>query len=646
MEMKTLTLNGQTFGVNDPNAVQTEAQNLTPEEQEQARKNIGAMKCPEDNDVLNLKGSEVKDISSIEINYRTEGEVTGSTTISAYKDTEDENGARYSIVEFSQTENGNSTVLRNIHDGINDWDAATVRQLKGAVAGLETTKKRITVIDETSDDDHYPTAKAVYDYIGNVNHVKYINNQDKDNRISIRSLESGIYIIQGYFVWHDGSNNVNFKSEQHVIINRTDEKTEMQMFYPVNNQVVHLRITDTSFERTDVELNKVGTNDGAVHEIPTVTHKIGENLLTDDIVTLGAGWTGNMTDGFTHTAGNTEPLTFDINSADGDRYLIFATFGNTAESAIHLTIGDSYPSDPYGNNPFIWGVQSVGGGSFSITPITSGWTGTINNLACHKIIEDGEYTYTASVILDGLAHDDMPNHLAGFWNIQMGVNALKGSINTTRCIAIGKDSLGSLKSGGRNIGLGTYSLPYMEYGENNISIGADSGFSVIEAHDCVIIGKAAMQRGKKVKYNIAIGPSALYGDGKKDETESEGNVGIGKQAGYYCSGKSNVYIGPQAGYYHQGNTSVYIGSSAGRTNTTGYNNVAIGPNADCSNAGASNWVAVGAGAKANKSNQAVFGGDHITETLLKGDLIVRGADGVKRQIVFNEDGTIGWVTAE
>lgn len=38
----------------------------------------------------------------------------------------------------------------------------------GRPADMESTNNRVTTIDETSDDEHYPTAKAVFDVVGNI----------------------------------------------------------------------------------------------------------------------------------------------------------------------------------------------------------------------------------------------------------------------------------------------------------------------------------------------------------------------------------------------------------------------------------------------------------------------------------------------
>lgn len=398
--------------------------------------------------------------------------------------------------------------------------------------------------------------------------------------------------------------------------------------------------------RTEEEKAQARENIGApaedevVKEVHTITVKCGEALLTDDIVTLGTGWTGNLTDGFTHTSGNTEPLTFDIGSVDGERYLIGANLsagGNV--SCLRLTIGNSYPTDPYGSNPWVWGVQSVDGGSLKLTPV-SNWSGTITNIDCRKITADGENEY--SFVVDNIAHEGMSNHLSGFWDIQMGKDALMNSVNTTRCIAIGNSSLEALKTGGRNICLGTFTLPAMTYGEDNVAIGADSGLYVQEAHGCVSIGKSAMSAGEKYTSCIAIGHAALYGSANAD---AKLNIGIGEYAGYkVTSAKSNTFIGNNAGYnVTTGSMNTFIGNSAGRT-AASWGCTVIGAGADTGTYTKS--IAIGYAANATKSLQAVLGGDDITETLLKGDLVVRGTDGVKRQIVFNADGTVGWTTVQ
>lgn len=395
-------------------------------------------------------------------------------------------------------------------------------------------------------------------------------------------------------------------------------------------------------------------NEDAVCYTESQTLRVGDNILTDDMVTLGAGWSGSLADGFKHASGSTEPLTFAVGAADGESYLIGGNYTDySRDRGLLLALGDSYETDPYeGTGTLCWGLTCVGAdGALKLIP-SSGYTGTVTNLTCRKISDDG--TEEIAVEMRQISHDDHENHLTGFWNVAMGYNALGESVNSTRNIAVGRDALGALKTGGRNIGIGTYAMPRMETGENNISFGADSMFYVGQAEDCITIGKGTMYYGKRLKRNIAIGTGALTGDTNKADTESEENIAVGYMAGYKCSSKNNIFIGTNAGYSNNKYNNIFIGSNAGRT-TAGYNNIAIGNSAEngvydnniaiganANNAGKDKCIAIGAGATNTKHNQTVIGADSNVETVVKGNFIVRGTDGVMRQIVFNDDGTCSW----
>lgn len=350
------------------------------------------------------------------------------------------------------------------------------------------------------------------------------------------------------------------------------------------------------------------------------------NLITEDIVSLGAGWSGTLSEGLLHTSGNAESITLDINSSDGDKYLVEFDTSYTAGPCTSVGIGDSYQTDTYnGNTHVILVCKSVNGGSLYITPVST-FSGTLSNISCKLITTDG--TETTELELYNIAKSDVIDELYGYWNVVIGDDSLK-CVNSTRSIAIGINSLRLCEGGNRNIAIGTFSMSQMINGEGNIAIGADSMLGVTSAHDSISIGKGAMYSGIH-EYDVAVGPYALQGDSSTDTSK---NVGVGYQAGFYNQGKTNTFVGAQSGYQNRtGYNNVGIGSQALRTNKTGNNNTVVGAGSNVPD-GTSNTTVVGAGATATGDNQVVLGNANVT-TLIFGNKLIS----------FNEDGTVTWST--
>lgn len=88
--------------------------------------------------------------------------------------------------------------------------------------------------------------------------ITKIESLDKTNMISLRSIDSGSYILYGYFKPHDGATStMTFSSDLLVNIVKGTSESHVQVFYPYNNQVQYIKITDTSYERTDIKLNEL-----------------------------------------------------------------------------------------------------------------------------------------------------------------------------------------------------------------------------------------------------------------------------------------------------------------------------------------------------------------------------------------------------
>jgi hypothetical protein len=86
-------------------------------------------------------------------------------------------------------------------------------------------------------------------------HITYLSS-DTTNMINLRDLASGTYVLYGKFRPYAGSTaTVSFASDLLVNIITKTAGTHVQVFYPVNNCVQFLNITDDSYERTNVYLN-------------------------------------------------------------------------------------------------------------------------------------------------------------------------------------------------------------------------------------------------------------------------------------------------------------------------------------------------------------------------------------------------------
>lgn len=101
--------------------------------------------------------------------------------------------------------------------------------------------------------------------------IKYVESVS-DNAadvLSLRDLESGCYVLYGTFTPYAGSNRyVKFTSDLVVnVIKGTLSgvgTSHIQVFYPVNNVVQFLDITDASYTKTDIKLNELLTRVSAL----------------------------------------------------------------------------------------------------------------------------------------------------------------------------------------------------------------------------------------------------------------------------------------------------------------------------------------------------------------------------------------------
>ena len=92
--------------------------------------------------------------------------------------------------------------------------------------------------------------------------MTYIESLDEENMVNIRDLESGSYVLYGYFRPFAGSKDVlPFSARLLVNVITMEPGTHVQIFYPVNNYVQFLSIMvdeeaegGYTYEMTDIGL--------------------------------------------------------------------------------------------------------------------------------------------------------------------------------------------------------------------------------------------------------------------------------------------------------------------------------------------------------------------------------------------------------
>lgn len=382
-------------------------------------------------------------------------------------------------------------------------------------------------------------------------------------------------------------------------------------------------------------------SNGIVRLSEKKSFRVGGNIIDSSVnVDTGTNWSGDVTNGFTHSSGATDELVFEVSTVDDASYVIEADVTGTIESRLGITIGDNPYCDPYnGTSHIIVGVVSDGG-YVKFKAIANNLSITLTNIKCRKISTDGTGDIF-ELTLNNIDNGQAQTNISGFWNVAIGpMNVQNSNENGTRNIAIGNSAQGKLKTGSRNIAVGTFAMPFVEQGDNNIAIGADTIYSTQThsqnvANNNIAIGKATMHDGTNIDSNIAIGNSSMaYCD-----LEANKNVCVGPYSGYY-SKTNNVNVGYKTGYYTKGSNNVNVGYQAGSNlYVTGNGNVCIGADAGFDNSGASagndktisNSIVIGKEAKATATNQIVIGKNATYSVILAG-----------RKIKFNNDGTVTW----
>lgn len=401
----------------------------------------------------------------------------------------------------------------------------------------------------------------------------------------------------------------------------------------------------------ETQLGQVVISDGVqtwLDEHPEVMIVIKTNGDADDTPELGTellsstgwtstGWTGDFANGFTHTTGNTNPLSVTIDSLEENAlYQFTITTSNAATngwSDFYVSVGGSPTFETYkGGGASVSYVYGIICGSTKVLTITprNDYTGTVTSLSLKKVTNsvgaqyeltdtDGNVAYqvrTAKAskysVYAGknsgaksfwgyenvsLGIDALASNTSGFWNTAIGRRALQSNQNGSRNIAIGYIALRANTGGDRNVAVGTFALEDNTTGRGNTALNAD-----------------ALQDNTTGSYNTGIGVGACVGN----KTGSN-NVGIGRRAlASNETGSGNIAIGLYALEKSTGSNNIAIGNSAAdESGVSGSNNIVIGANASLPNS--------------SGSNQLVIGDSNISTVEIAGKIIS-----------FNQDGSVTW----
>lgn len=117
--------------------------------------------------------------------------------------------------------------------------------------------------------------------------ITYLESNDTNNMVSIRDLGSGTYVLYGRFKPFAASTaTLTFSSKLLVNVVKQSTTSHVMVFYPVNNCVQYLKVTDDAYERTNIYLNDLNNMVTALND--AVGINIMDSLATTDKSSLVA----------------------------------------------------------------------------------------------------------------------------------------------------------------------------------------------------------------------------------------------------------------------------------------------------------------------------------------------------------------------
>ena len=100
--------------------------------------------------------------------------------------------------------------------------------------------------------------------------ITNIDSTDNNNLVVIRDMASGTYVFYGRFKPYSGATStLTFNSKLLVNVIKQSTESHVMVFYPVNNCVQYLKVTDDTYERKNVYLNDLMESVGTLSDLET-----------------------------------------------------------------------------------------------------------------------------------------------------------------------------------------------------------------------------------------------------------------------------------------------------------------------------------------------------------------------------------------
>ena len=234
------------------------------------------------------------------------------------------------------------------------------------------------------------------------------------------------------------------------------------------------------------------------------------------------GWTGTFGAGFTHTTGNTTPLTNTLAAINGQVYQITWTVSARTAGTFSIMFGgiNITGQSATGNT----GQPAVSTGTLSVTPTTD-FDGTII-ISVKSVGYSIANAVWASSDLSNLFQIRIP---VNAYSIGMGLNALRRITTGINNLAIGSSSQQNTTSGSGNMSYGTNALAANNVGNNNNVFGLNAGQNTVSDNNNYQ-GYFAGSANTTGANNVGVGGLTLF-----NSVTGSNNVAAGNNAGRYVS---------------------------------------------------------------------------------------------------------------